>query len=157
MTTTTLANRFWAKVQKGVGRDACWLWSGAISSAGYGNFWWAPTRVNMNAHRAAWLLTYGSIASDLVVCHNCPTGDNRLCVRPSHLFIGTTRDNVHDTRAKGRFPWTHRTQCSHGHSLSGANRKTFRRVAWPGLTFVTCRICAQKARMAHYYRGRGAT
>lgn len=51
------------------------------------------------AHRIAYKLAYGACPDSLHVCHIC---DNPLCVRPSHLFLGTDQDNHNDCVAKGR-------------------------------------------------------
>jgi len=51
------------------------------------------------AHRLAWIKTYGDISSGLHVLHKC---DNRKCIKPEHLFLGTNADNVRDRVAKGR-------------------------------------------------------
>ena len=82
--------RFWAGVEK---TRYCWLWRKSATANGYGQF------DNQRAHRVAWKLTMGSIPKGLLVLHKC---DVKLCVRPSHLFIGTQQDNINDMFSKGR-------------------------------------------------------
>ncbi len=97
----TLEERFWAKVEKGGG---CWLWRGSLSR-GYGKFRTGGRgSIPANAHRVAWELTYGAIPvgegyHGTCVCHTC---DNRSCVRPDHLFLGSNLDNARDCAAKQR-------------------------------------------------------
>lgn len=87
------ADRFWRKVAKS---DGCWLWTGSVSSYGYGKFWDGSGLVS--AHRFAYGLT-APIPSGLCVLHRC---DNPRCVRVEHLFLGTFADNTADMFAKGR-------------------------------------------------------
>ena len=79
-------------MKKGPG---CWLWSGTAASGLYGHY------LGKQAHRIAWELTYGPIPNGKKICHHC---DNPPCVRPTHLFCGTQKQNSHDAVRKGRLP-----------------------------------------------------
>jgi hypothetical protein len=94
----TIEERFWEKVQKS---DGCWLWTAATAPHGYGRFW-VPAGSLVLAHSFAWALVNGPVPDGMEVCHNCPGGDNPLCVRPEHCFLGTHADNMRDMAEKGR-------------------------------------------------------
>lgn len=85
---------FWARVQRGPG---CWTWTGRRTAFGYGELQMAGRHVT--AHRLAWELTYGSIPDGQSVLHSC---DNPPCCRPTHLWLGSQADNLHDMFRKGR-------------------------------------------------------
>ncbi len=87
--------RFWALVARtSPDDDACWLWRGSLDDAtGYGVYG------KLGAHRVAWGLTHSWNHVGFFVCHRC---DVRLCVRPSHLFLGTARHNNQDAKKKHR-------------------------------------------------------
>lgn len=84
---------FMAKVRIADG-DKCWQWLGSKTGSGYGQFW-DGTRL-IPAH---WFLLERRPQRKQEACHSC---DNKLCVRPSHIFIGTRSDNVRDMISKNR-------------------------------------------------------
>lgn len=92
--------RFWSKADRSGGDDACWIWQAGQNGQGYGavRFRGKP----MSAHRAAWIITHGEIPDGLYVCHDCPDGDNPLCINPRHFFLGTCQENIRDAWNKGR-------------------------------------------------------
>jgi HNH endonuclease len=89
----TLRERFFAKVRK---TSTCWLWTAACGKEGYGEFW--LNGANVPAHRVSWILAFGSPGPKCVL-HKC---DNPPCVRPSHLFLGTKKQNMVDAARKMR-------------------------------------------------------
>lgn len=94
----TIEERFWCKVKIGL-EDECWCWTGSKSSTGYGNISTKKNKSPINAHRLSYTINKGKIPDGMVVMHTC---DNKLCVNPNHLVIGTKKDNSNDMMAKNR-------------------------------------------------------
>lgn len=92
--TDRLRERFLQKVNRG---GECWEWVGGGRGVGYGSF--KIEGKVYDAHRVSYMLHIGRIPDGMVVMHAC---DNRNCVNPSHLRIGTQKDNMEDCKKKGR-------------------------------------------------------
>lgn len=92
-------DRFWAKVDRSGGADACWPWL-AHRPNGYGAFRFCKGghRQTFGAHRVALALS-GTL--DAYALHRC---DNPPCCNPAHLWNGTQADNGRDATIKGRRP-----------------------------------------------------
>ena len=95
----TVIERFLDRVDKRP--DGCWVWNGSLFPTGYGQF--QPERKRSSAgglaHRWAYILLVGPIPVRKSVLHRC---DNKSCVNPDHLFLGSQADNIADKVAKGR-------------------------------------------------------
>lgn len=83
-----------------VPESGCRIWDGKWIN-GYGRMSWKTEGwPSPYAHRSAWIIAnQQSIPTGMCVCHHCDVGP---CVNPSHLFLGTIRDNALDAKRKGR-------------------------------------------------------
>lgn len=86
--------RFWRRVRR---TRSCWFWTGPLLQDGYGQITFGGKV--MPAHRAAYKFLVGTVCDDLMVLHTC---NNRACVNPNHLYLGTAIDNNRDRDRDGR-------------------------------------------------------
>lgn len=128
---------FWSKVNFGSG---CWEWTGYLDEKGYGQCW--SNGRSDRAHRVAFKDKNGEIPEGTEVCHKC---DNRKCVRPDHLFVGTHRDNILDMFSKNRSWQSKVTHCPRNHEYSAENTHVYKGRR-------SCLICKKQLSRESYLR-----
>lgn len=118
-------------------KNNCIEWTGKINKDGYGYI--KHQNKTKGAHRVSYLQNIGNIPDGKFICHSC---DNRVCINPSHLFLGTHKENMKDMVDKKRSnnQNKNKTICKHGHLLNNnvivyllKNGKTMRQC-------LTCRL-----------------
>lgn len=78
-------------------KTQCWNWVAGTGRDGYGAF--NLNSKTIHAHRVAWVIKFGFIPKNICVLHRC---DNKKCVNPGHLFLGSRADNMMDKVKKNR-------------------------------------------------------
>ncbi|MBK9496899.1 MAG: HNH endonuclease [Xanthomonadales bacterium] len=124
----TFEEKFWKHVNKSGSKildTPCWEWSQPRSFGGYGIF--SVNGKAKSAHRISWRMANGD-PGKFHVLHKC---DNKICIRPEHLFLGTDWDNVRDRVAKGR---TAQGETHYRAKLTNAQIMSMRAMAKGGAT-----------------------
>lgn len=127
---------FWKYVLP-LSKEQCWNWKGSIFTTGYGICRAYDSHTLTGAHRISWILHNGGIPAGLSVLHHC---DNRKCVNPYHLFLGTQKDNMADAKMKHRFP-RQDGDFNNGRKINSMIAKIIRELHGEG---VTAKVIANK-------------
>lgn len=84
------------KINSSIDDNGCWIWKKSKWN-GYGKT--ILKGKNMAAHRASWTVFMGEIPQGMQINHKCHV---RACINPDHLYVGTQKENVRDTKLAGR-------------------------------------------------------
>ena len=85
--------RFWRHVDQS---GKCWEWKASLTASGYGKF--KIDGKSVQAHRVAYQISTGKSAEGFLVTHTC---DNKKCVNPDHLRLGTHSSNAIEAYERG--------------------------------------------------------
>lgn len=141
---------------RSVWQGECLVWTGALSSNGYGSITIGGRRgYRQNVHRAAWIERHGvPPAATPHVLHRC---DNPPCWRDEHLFLGTHQDNMADMATKGRSRgWQYRCERAPGAKLTDVEvaEIKFRLLRGETHQVLADRFGVSKVMIGHIWRGR---
>jgi len=141
--------RFFTHVHIYNSNNSCWTWIGNKNKQGYGYF--GLNGKTWKAHRLVWVFAFGKIPGGIFVLHKC---DNPMCVNPSHLFLGTHKDNMDDMVAKGRAvnPKKDRVACKNGHLFSKENTRYTPKLSDNNKVYINrfCRVCDRELAAQRY-------
>lgn len=115
----TTRERFWSKVDRSGGPESCWEWQAARNWRGYGRF--AVKRVEIGAHRVAYMMDVGPIPDGLHLDHLCR---NTSCVNPAHLEAVSPRENYMRGEGVGALNAA-KTECLRGHEFTPENTRFY--------------------------------
>lgn len=136
-------SRFWSKVDKSAGDEACWPWMASLSQKGYGYFW-ADGRVTYG-HRVSFQIHNQPISEGMMVDHICR---NRACVNPSHLREVDNRVNTLENSISVPAKNAAKIECSKGHVFDTDNTGYY-----TDRYGRTCRFC-KECKRASYQRAK---
>lgn len=149
LSSPSILDRFWARVEKNPSPDGCWTWLGRVNNAGYGSIRIMGRAASpMLVHHFAYELLVGSIPQGGEIDHLCK---NRRCVNPTHLEVVTHSENC--KRGNSGLAWAlhqrAKTHCPKGHPYDLFNTYYDKNGGRQ------CRICkSERARESHL-RNRG--
>lgn len=138
----TIEERFALKINV-LNPNGCWLWEGSKTKNGYGQISTSREAGPEYAHRVSWKIHFGPIPDDKIVCHDCPgPRDNKDCVNPIHLYLGTYFDNTMDAIFKEGKIVQLKAECPQGHPYTLDN--IYIHKGGVSKEWIQCKICTKQ-------------